>query len=294
MRRGPAYLAGFATVATAQVDKASAARPTIACVPAEAEDTEFDEDLLFGGSGGWTPSSRSSISPPPSPDYSPAVSETSRRIPVDKPVERFAIGKPLVSDGSRASEAGISRSVPVHSKFLSPTGPAAANSNKWRLKYLNALQSNNIQTSNSKTIAINTHIKGAGCSSTETNRGGEPGANPTIQSIIAKSKLERLHTTGHESSYANSLAAASPRINIPRAPAPAKVPLDQNSPQFPENKSVPIPIPIHMSELGMMPSNRREDGESESAEEFIPPHQLIERGCFSLGMQHHFKHKPQL
>ena len=26
---------------------------------------------------------------------------------------------------------------------------------------------------------------------------------------------------------------------------------------------------------------------------FVPPHELIERGCFSLGVQHHFRRKPR-
>ncbi|CAK4326936.1 unnamed protein product [Aphanomyces euteiches] len=49
-------------------------------------------------------------------------------------------------------------------------------------------------------------------------------------------------------------------------------------------------IPIQSSAPTMhWRSTSIEDGDDN---EFVPPHQMVERDCFSLGMKHYFKHKP--
>lgn len=73
-----------------------------------------------------------------------------------------------------------------------------------------------------------------------------------------------------------------------------------------ELQSAPIPVPIHyQTEEGHTLTFEHDDERSNNHNsttamdgwrdddiQFIPPHQMVDRGCFSLGMQHHFRQKP--
>ncbi|KAF0689519.1 Aste57867_19022 [Aphanomyces stellatus] len=60
-----------------------------------------------------------------------------------------------------------------------------------------------------------------------------------------------------------------------------------------------IPIPSQTTRMAAIPILssaplhwRRKSIEEFDDNQFVPPHQMVERDCFSLGMKHYFKHKP--
>ncbi|OQS06195.1 hypothetical protein THRCLA_01752 [Thraustotheca clavata] len=87
-------------------------------------------------------------------------------------------------------------------------------------------------------------------------------------------------------------------MSVAHASNPIEIPLHPTASPTIRLSSVPLPMQAHfrrtednMSEPFYRHSRHVDNMETNDSE-FIPPHQMIERGCFSLGMKHHFKHKP--
>ncbi|KDO23464.1 hypothetical protein SPRG_11387 [Saprolegnia parasitica CBS 223.65] len=127
---------------------------------------------------------------------------------------------------------------------------------KWRMKYLSRL-----------------HI---------ANGGDEP------------TRHERRSPTETETRRLRAMSMAHP------SSGPIQIPLHPSS--TPTQSTVPmVPLPhgrkpSYDSEYDDADRYRRHldrfDSMEKDDDQFIPPHQMIDRGCFSLGMKHHFRQKP--
>ncbi|OQR93573.1 hypothetical protein ACHHYP_02413 [Achlya hypogyna] len=100
------------------------------------------------------------------------------------------------------------------------------------------------------------------------------------------SRLERRSPAETETRRLRAMSMAQP------SSGPIQIPLHPSS--TPASSSVPLrrldevddDADRYRRHLDRLDSLEKDDGQ------FVPPHQMIDRGCFSLGMKHHFRQKP--
>ncbi|CAK4082546.1 unnamed protein product [Aphanomyces euteiches] len=142
---------------------------------------------------------------------------------------------------SRHASVATTPPLLLRSRSMPSVNFLASNEQKWRVKYLSALQTKAATTENS---------------GTETSTS----SSPESSQVPGRSRL-----------------MSSGPIEIPQ-----RASFDESSPggAFPQDKSDDARYQRNLDQYHV-----------QAQHEFVPPHQMVERDCFSLGMKHYFRPK---